>query len=96
MRGYHSAQPYVPTPAGRLSFGIFAALAGFESDLIRERTIEGQHFRIFGSIPLPLCRRTHLVPLSWTGVKYPNVREQGRSSAPPTAHVATNCKGLAD
>ncbi len=29
------------TPAGRLSFGIFAALADFESDLIRERTMVG-------------------------------------------------------
>ncbi len=29
------------TPAGRLSFGIFAALADFESDLIRERTMAG-------------------------------------------------------
>ena len=29
------------TAAGRLSFGIFAALAEFESDLIRERTMAG-------------------------------------------------------
>jgi DNA invertase Pin-like site-specific DNA recombinase len=35
------AQIDTTTPAGRLSFGIFAALADFESDLIRERTIAG-------------------------------------------------------
>ena len=29
------------TPAGKLSFGIFAALAEFESELIRERTMAG-------------------------------------------------------
>jgi len=29
------------TAAGRLSFGIFAALAEFESELIRERTVAG-------------------------------------------------------
>ena len=28
-------------PAGRLSFGIFAALAEFENELIRERTMAG-------------------------------------------------------
>ena len=31
------------TAAGRLSFGIFAALAEFESELIRERTVAGLH-----------------------------------------------------
>ena len=35
------AQNDTTTPAGRLSFGIFAALADFESDLIRERTMAG-------------------------------------------------------
>ena len=35
------AQIDTTTAAGRLSFGIFAALAEFESDLIRERTIAG-------------------------------------------------------
>ena len=35
------AQIDTTTPAGRLSFGIFAALADFESELIRERTIAG-------------------------------------------------------
>ncbi|BCH16797.1 recombinase family protein [Mesorhizobium sp. L-2-11] len=35
------AQIDTTTPAGRLSFGIFAALAEFESELIRERTIAG-------------------------------------------------------
>jgi DNA invertase Pin-like site-specific DNA recombinase len=35
------AQIDTTTPAGRLSFGIFAALADFESDLIRERTMAG-------------------------------------------------------
>lgn len=35
------AQIDTTTPAGRLSFGIFAALAEFESELIRERTVAG-------------------------------------------------------
>jgi DNA invertase Pin-like site-specific DNA recombinase len=35
------AQIDTTTPAGRLSFGIFVALADFESDLIRERTMAG-------------------------------------------------------
>jgi DNA invertase Pin-like site-specific DNA recombinase len=35
------AQIDTTTPAGRLSFGVFAALADFESDLIRERTMAG-------------------------------------------------------
>ena len=35
------AQIDTTTPAGRLSFGIFAALAEFESALIRERTMAG-------------------------------------------------------
>ena len=35
------AQIDTTTPSGRLSFGIFAALADFESDLIRERTMAG-------------------------------------------------------
>ena len=35
------AQIGTATAAGRLSFGIFAALAGFESELIRERTMAG-------------------------------------------------------
>jgi DNA invertase Pin-like site-specific DNA recombinase len=35
------AQIDTTTPAGHLSFGIFAALADFESDLIRERTTAG-------------------------------------------------------
>lgn len=35
------AQIDTTTPAGRLSFGIFAALAEFESELIRERTMAG-------------------------------------------------------
>ncbi len=35
------AQIDTTTPAGRLSFGIFAALADFESELIRERTMAG-------------------------------------------------------
>ena len=35
------AQIYTTTAAGRLSFGIFAALAEFESELIRERTMAG-------------------------------------------------------
>ena len=35
------AQIDTTTAAGRLSFGIFAALAEFESELIRERTIAG-------------------------------------------------------
>ncbi|SDQ28731.1 recombinase family protein [Pseudovibrio sp. Tun.PSC04-5.I4] len=35
------AQIDTATSAGRLSFGIFAALADFESDLIRERTMAG-------------------------------------------------------
>ena len=35
------AQIDTTTSAGRLSFGIFAALADFESDLIRERTMAG-------------------------------------------------------
>jgi len=35
------AQIDTTTPAGRLCFGIFAALADFESDLIRERTMAG-------------------------------------------------------
>jgi len=35
------AQIDTTTPAGRLSFGIFAALADFESELIRERTVAG-------------------------------------------------------
>ena len=36
------AQIDTTTAAGRLSFGIFAALAEFESELIRERTMAGQ------------------------------------------------------
>jgi integrase len=32
---------------------------------------------------------SHLVPLSWTGVKYPNVREQRRSSVFTTRLSAT-------
>lgn len=36
-----SAQIDTTTAAGRLSFGIFAALAEFESELIRERTMAG-------------------------------------------------------
>lgn len=35
------AQIDTTTPAGRLAFGIFAALADFESELIKERTIAG-------------------------------------------------------
>ena len=35
----HRSTP--PTTAGRLVFGIFAALAEFERDLIRERTLAG-------------------------------------------------------
>ena len=35
------AQIDTTTPVGRLSFGIFAALAEFESELIRERTMAG-------------------------------------------------------
>ena len=35
------AQIDTMTAAGRLSFGIFAALAEFESELIRERTVAG-------------------------------------------------------
>ena len=35
------AQIDTTTAAGRLSFGIFAALADFESELIRERTVAG-------------------------------------------------------
>ena len=35
------AQIDTTTAAGRLSFGIFAALAEFESELIRERTVAG-------------------------------------------------------
>ena len=35
------AQIDTTTAAGRLSFGIFAALAEFESELIRERTLAG-------------------------------------------------------
>lgn len=35
------AQIDTTTPAGRLSFGIFASLAEFESELIRERTMAG-------------------------------------------------------
>lgn len=35
------AQIDTTTPAGKLSFGIFAALAEFESELIRERTMAG-------------------------------------------------------
>jgi DNA invertase Pin-like site-specific DNA recombinase len=35
------AQIDTTTPAGRLSFGIFATLAEFESELIRERTMAG-------------------------------------------------------
>ena len=35
------AQIDTTTAAGRLSFGIFAALADFESELIRERTMAG-------------------------------------------------------
>ncbi|WP_187432253.1 DNA-invertase hin [Roseobacter fucihabitans] len=34
-------QIYTTTAAGRLSFGIFATLAEFESELIRERTMAG-------------------------------------------------------
>lgn len=37
----HGAQVDTTTAAGRLSFGIFAALAEFESELIRERTMAG-------------------------------------------------------
>ena len=37
----HGAQIDTTTAAGRLSFGIFAALAEFESELIRERTVAG-------------------------------------------------------
>ena len=33
------------TPAGKLSFGIFAALAEFESELIRERTMGSVTYR---------------------------------------------------
>jgi DNA invertase Pin-like site-specific DNA recombinase len=36
------AQIDITTPAGRLSFGIFAALADFGSDLIRERAMANQ------------------------------------------------------
>lgn len=35
------AQIDTTTPAGKLSFGIFAALSEFESELIRERTMAG-------------------------------------------------------
>ena len=35
------AQIDTTTAAGRLSFGIFAALAEFETELIRERTLAG-------------------------------------------------------
>ena len=35
------AQIDTTTPAGRLVFGIFAALAAFERELIRERTLAG-------------------------------------------------------
>ncbi len=37
----HGAQIDTTTAAGRLSFGIFASLAEFESELIRERTMAG-------------------------------------------------------
>lgn len=39
--GLECGRGAVTTAAGRLSFGIFAALAEFESELIRERTMAG-------------------------------------------------------
>lgn len=39
----HGAAIDTTTPAGKLVFGIFAALAEFEREMIKERTIAGMH-----------------------------------------------------
>ena len=41
VRAGQDAQVDTTTPAGRLVFGVFAALAEFERELIRERTMAG-------------------------------------------------------
>jgi hypothetical protein len=48
--------------------------------LRRSCMIKSINSRGFESIRVRSSLLSHLVPLSWTGVKYPNVREQGRSS----------------
>ena len=80
------AQIDITTAAGRLVFGIFAALAEFERELIRERTLAGltgsrargrADARVAGS---SRCRKPRC---GWP-------RPRGRTVTPPCPHFAVN------
>lgn len=54
------------------------------------KPINGACFKLVG---IRSSMLSHWVPLSWTGVKYPNVREQARSSSSSACDTACNLLG---